>query len=362
METIVTRSKKVNKKMILLSKIKRRLLKHIWAVRISLVILSAVAIYLLILLLGLFFRRVGFTNYSQMLVNFILTPQDKIETIDQRTNIVLLGKPGEGNVAPDLVDSIIFISISHENPSITLISLPRDIWIPELRAKLNSTYYWGEQKKEGGGLLLTKSTVEEIIGKPVHYALVIDFSGFVKIVDVLGGIELEVERSFEDNKYPIKGHEADDCGGDPEYRCRYETVKFAKGHQLMDGETALKFARSRNAEGDEGTDLARSVRQQKVIKAIIMRVVSVKILLHPKKAFEVWDVIKSSVRTDIPSDSAAILIRRIIQAKDNIKSLVLSEEFLTNPDPSLKYDNLYVFIPKNGNWNEVHEWAKDILR
>jgi LCP family protein required for cell wall assembly len=113
-----------------------------------------------------------------------------------------------------------FVSIDHISPSFTIISLPRDIWIPALRAKLNSVYYWGNQKEEGGGLPLSKSVVEEIVGQPVEYGIVIDFEGFQEIIDVLGGVEVNVERSFTDERFPIEGKENDECEGDPEYKCR----------------------------------------------------------------------------------------------------------------------------------------------
>src|SRR5690606_10518850 len=98
-----------------------------------------------------------------------------------------------------------------------------------------------------------KTQVEKIAGVPVHYAVVVDFNAFENVIDLIGGIEVNVLTPFVDSKYPIPGKENDLCGGDPEFTCRYETLVFEKGLTFMDGETALKFARSRNAEGDEGT-------------------------------------------------------------------------------------------------------------
>ena len=106
------------------------------------------------------------------------------------------------------------------------------------------------------------------MGKPVHYGLVIDTLGFKEVIDVLGGIEVDVERSFVDEKYPIAGKEDDECGGDSEYGCSYETIEFTEGGQSMDGEIALKFIRSRSSEVDEVTEVSLSKRQQKVLEAI----------------------------------------------------------------------------------------------
>ena len=205
------------------------------------------------------------------------------------------------------------------------------------------------------------ATVEEIVGQPVHYALVLDFSGFKKIIDVLGGIGVDVEISLVDEKYPIPGKEDDKCDGDPEFKCRYETLHFVQGKQVMDGETALKFVRSRNAEGDEGTDFARQARQQKVIFAIKEKVLSKEILFSPKKLKALKNAVLESTQTDIPPNAAAILARRTLQAKDAVESSILPEELLINPPKSLKYDNLYVFIPKDNSWDGIHKWIKCTL-
>jgi len=318
--------------------------------------------YLFFCALGNLAGKFGVTNYMSVVKSFFFTPESAICQTDGRTNFVILGKGGAGHDAPDLTDVIIFVSVSHTEYSFKSISLPRDIWVPELRAKLNSVYYWGNQKREGGGLVLTKSIVEKIVGQPVHYGLVIDFNGFVKVIDAVGGINVNVERGFVDERYPIAGKENDDCGGDPEYKCRYETVKFDVGEQIMGGETALKFVRSRHAKGDEGTDLARGIRQEKVIGAIKDSILKKDILLSPKKILNLVKIGREYIETDFGADALSVLARRFIQSKGNIKSFVLPEEMLINPPKLLRYDNLYVFIPKGGDWFTIHEWVGENLK
>jgi len=253
-------------------------------------------------------------------------------------------------------------SIDHESQGITLVSLSRDIWIEDLRTKLNSIYYWGEQKQSGGGLILAKSVAEEIVGVPIHYGLVVDFSGFNKIINVLGGVEVVVERSFIDEKFPIPGREADECDGDPEYLCRYETIEFRAGRQLMSGETALKFVRSRNSEDlDEGTDIARSARQQKILLAIKNKATSREILLSPSKVLDLKNVILDMIESDIDDETMAILARRGLQSQDNVQTSFVPEELLFRPPKSLKHDNLYVFVPADEDWSEVHKWFKGVF-
>ena len=271
-------------------------------------------------------------------------------------------------MASELTDTIIFASVSHNSSRVTVVSLPRDIWIPEIRAKVNSSYYWGKQKMEGGGLILAKSTVEEIVGQPVHYGLVVDFSGFTKIIDVMGKINVDVERNFIDEKYPIPGKENDECEGDAqsassrkEFKCRYETIRFESGIQKMDGATALKFVRSRNAQGEEGTDIARAARQQKVLLAIREKILSPAILLSPRKLSNIWRVVKDSIESDISADIGAVLVRRALDAREEISTFVLLEELLENPPVSPRYDNQYVFVAKAGDWSEINKWVLERL-
>lgn len=348
---------KKDRKRIFFSKIKRRLLRHLWFVRLCLFLGISLSFIALILLAGYFVGRTLFAEYMNLASDFIFTPAEKVRSIGGRTNVLILGKGGAGHDAPDLTDTIVFTSVDHNNFSLSYISLPRDIWIAELRAKLNSIYYWGNQKEEGGGIILAKSTVEQILGEPVQYAVVVDFEGFKQIIDVLGGVEVEVENTFTDERYPVPGKENDECDGDPQYSCRYETIFFEKGKMFMDGETALKFARSRNAEGDEGTDFARAARQEKIISAVKNKLMSREIFLSPKKLIELKKVAERYIETDIDQSAFAILARRIIDSRERVSSRVLPEELLLNPPKSPRYDNLYVFVPQSGDWEEIKKWT-----
>jgi len=300
------RSKSFEKRKIAVSRIKRRFLKHVWLVRTSLIIVLFFLFYGISLLGISLMKATSLDRYATLAYDFIVTPQSKIKSINGRTNILVLGKGGTGHDAPELTDTIIFASVSHQHPSLTLVTLPRDIWLEDLQAKLNSAYYWGNKKEAGGGIVLAKSIVEELTGQPVQYAIVVDFSGFKKIVDEMGGVEVDVKIGFVDNFYPMAGRENDDCGGDPEFKCRYETVKFDSGRQFMGGETALKFVRSRMAVGDEGTDFARSVRQEELLTAIKNKMMSSEILLHPSKFFRLVSLINDNVETDLSANSFTV--------------------------------------------------------
>lgn len=343
------------------SDIKQEISKQGWLTRLLLVVVTVVGIYSAVHLSGNVIEKSGADYYAGILGDFIKTPEGKIEADGGKTNLLLLGKGGEGHDAPELTDTIILASVKHDTNKITFISLPRDIWIKEYRAKLNSIYYWGERREDTSSIDFVTKVVQEKLGQPIHYAVVVDFVAFKDVIDIIGGIEVDVENGFVDERYPIPGRENDLCGGDPEYNCRYETISFEQGVQHMDGERALKFVRSRHAEGDEGTDFARSARQQKVIAAVKDKVISSEVLLSREKVNALIATGQEHIETDMTMSAAAILARRGLEAKGEVDSHVLPEDLLERPDPSSKYDDLYVFVPKNEDWTEIRQWIANLL-
>lgn len=274
-----------------------------------------------------------------------------LKPTDGRTDILVLGVAGQNHAGSDLTDTILFTSVQNSTGKTTILSIPRDIWIAPLRTKLNSIYHYEGSEK-------SKELIGEVIGQPLDYIVVVDFEIFKKIIDSLGKIEVDVERTFDDYKYPIAGKENDLCDADPEYKCRYEHIHFEAGLQAMDGETALKFVRSRNALGDEGTDFARSLRQQRVLLAIKDKILTPEFFLDPEKPIELYKIASQNIKTDIPPDQYFNLFKTAIRFRTkNLRMETLDERFLSNPKTSSKYDNQWVLIPKTGNWEDIHNFV-----
>lgn len=290
-----------------------------------------------------------------------LVSKNHVFDSDGKINILLLGKGDFDHEGSDLTDTIIFLSLNKNTKKITLVSLPRDIWIPSMRAKINSAYYWGRQKDINNPYSYLNQALNEILGENVENYAVVNFSNFENIINALGGVDVLVENSFKDEKYPIKGKENDTCNGDLQYKCRFETIEFREGFTHMDGALALKYVRSRNSEGDEGTDLARDKRQQKLIEALKNKVLSPRFLLSIGTIKNVVSVGISSMETNITRENLIFLVKDMLSPKIKLEKYVLGEDFLVNPSVNKKYDNQYVFISKEGGWNRVHNWIDDIL-
>jgi anionic cell wall polymer biosynthesis LytR-Cps2A-Psr (LCP) family protein len=230
--------------------------------------------------------------------------------------------------------------------------------------------------------------VSKILGQPIDYGIRIDFAGFVKAVDMIGGLDVVADNTFDDNIYPIEGKEADPCGKTEAdikaftdtasasaeqnlaifFPCRYQHVHFDKGLNHMDGIQALEFVRSRHALGTEGTDFARSARQQKVIKAVKDKVLSLGILLNPGKVMGLYDILQSSIDTDINQNEFDDFIRLAQQMKGAaITNTVLDQGdsqtgrsgLLINPNSS-DYGGAWVLTPRigAGNYLEIQKYVK----
>lgn len=302
---------------------------------------------------------------------------------DHSINILLLGVGGAKHEGPDLTDTVIFTSIDPTNKKAVMVSIPRDLWVPDLKTKINVAYADGESKKRGGGLILAKAVVAKILHQPIDYAIRVDFDGFINAIDLVGGIDVDVERSFSDPEYPVVGKENDTCGKSDEeferlatsssqltaFPCRYMTVSFEKGRSLMNGETALQFVRSRHANGVEGTDFARSKRQEKVISGFKDKVFSLQTFFQPGKLLELYSVFQDSIDTDIKQDEYDDFIRLAQGMKDSvITSLVLDDGdgavkrpgLLVNPPVSSDFEGQWVLIPRvgNGNYSEIHKYIE----
>ncbi len=348
-----------------LLRVKKFFLKNIVLTRLIIFSFVLFLFFLLSFWVFNYLKSKGVFYYFDLARAFVFPSVSDFRTSEGRVNFLILGKGGAGHEAPDLTDTMIFVSLflgtKNQKPNLTLVSLPRDIWITDLRTKLNSLYYWGNKKQENGGISLARVKTEEILGVPIHYVVVVDFGVFKEVINLLGGVNVYVENSFEDKWYPIEGKENDTCGGDPLFRCRYKTVAFERGWQKMDGETALEFVRSRKAEGDEGTDIAREKRQQQVLEAIKNALLDKSFWLSPTKVKTLLNIVLSRTETDLDTKAIFSLARYVIEARDDIKKETLDERFLENPPISPKYDNLYVFIPKSGNWQGVQNWLRGLL-
>ncbi len=340
---------------------------------------------IVIVLVVLFFAgkaALNLTRIAPFLFQLFFNYDVKLKQSDDHINILLLGIGGGTHQGPNLTDTIIFASLDPVKNKISLISIPRDLWIPDINGKINSAYAIGEEERNGGGLVLAEAVVQKVLGQPVDYGVRIDFSGFIKAVDEVGGLDINVDRAFDDFEYPIDGKENDPCGRTDEelktlatassqleaFPCRYKYIHFNKGLQRMDGKRALEFVRSRYAQGPEGTDFARSQRQEKVIKAFNAKVLSLETIFNPARIISLYNIVKTSIDTDIKENEFDDFIRLYQKLKTaKITNAVLDmgdvetkrPGLLVTPKPLEEYNYQWVLAPRigDGNFSEIQKYV-----
>ncbi|MDO8592290.1 MAG: LCP family protein [bacterium] len=276
-----------------------------------------------------------------------------------RINILLLGIGGQGHDGAYLTDTIMLASLQPKEKKAALVSIPRDLSVPIENMgwrKINNINAFAEMKTPGSGGLAVSQAASNILQTPIDYYLTVDFSGFEKIIDDLGGIKINVENTLDDYKYPILGSE------DAPWDQRWEHLRINAGEQTMNGELALKYVRSRHALGAEGSDFARSRRQQKVLEAVKEKVMSLNMLFHPgaiskiighitgnyQTNLKIWEIIKLwGLVKDI---NGADIVNRVL---DNSPSGLLVD--------TIGVDGAYLLSPRSGNFLEIQYLVNNLF-
>ena len=340
-------------------------------------------------------------------LNWISNP---LKPSEERVNILFLGIAGGTHDGSTLTDTIMVVSYNLKTNQVYLISIPRDLWLPALGAKANAVYQIG--LSQSNGLSLAKVVMGNILGIPIHHGLRIDFRGFVQAIDSLGGIDVVVDRPFDDFNYPIKGKEGDLCGYEekeidfseeeakklnidpgkrkvfvapngsiatdsaqedkgPEYfSCRYEHISFRKGITHMDGELALKYVRSRHGTNGEGSDFARSLRQEKVLQSVRNKVLSFETLFDLAKISELIKTLDKSIDTDI-SPKEGLELYKLSKKLGEIHNFALNDSpkknlpegrasLLKHP-PASDYGGTYVLVSEDDDFSIIHDYVKKVL-
>lgn len=306
--------------------------------------------------------------------------------------VLLMGYGGGGHEGGLLTDSMMVVRIEPKNQKIIMISIPRDLWVSipitgetAVNSKINAAYAIGVDDKKypdkpveftgkAGGGELAKAVVEKVVGFKIDYFAALDFNGFVKIIDILGGIDIKIERTFEDPLYPIESNvgigNSDTCGksneeitalsatmsGDKlesQFTCRYETLHFDKGVQHMNGITALKFARSRHSL-TEGGDFNRASRQRQVILAVKDKVINIGFIT---KIIPTIKTLSRNLTIDIDVTKMNELLNSTLDlAKYKVIPVALTDKNVLKN--AVSEGGQYILIPRIGenDWTEVQQF------
>jgi len=234
-----------------------------------------------------------FTNFGQLISS---NDNPLMGEENGKINILLLGIGGEGHEGGTLTDTIILASLrpgaDKDSPGeVALFSIPRDfiVKLPDGLdyRKINSAYAYGNLKEPEVGAKWAREAVEEWTGEEIPYYAVIDFAGFEQAIDDVGGIDVYIENSFTDSSYP-------------DNRFGYlPTLSFKEGLEHMNGERALQYVRSRHGTNGEGSDFARSKRQQKILSSFKEKITQLRISTSLGTISRLLDTFSSNFKTNL---------------------------------------------------------------
>ncbi len=271
--------------------------------------------------------------------------QEAAPVMTERVTVLLMGVDNRPGQQIARTDTIIILTVDPRTGAAGMLSLPRDmlVSVPILNdsVKINTLHVIGEIRKyPGGGPGLLRDTVSELLGYPVDYYVRVNFDGFRQIIDLIGGIEVNVPREIRDDKFPN-----DSYGFDPLY--------IPAGAQRMDGELALKYARVRHID----SDYQRAARQQQVLLAVKDR------LTEPGQLAAVLPrlpglamAMATSVQTDMPVERAIALARLMgeMDLKNPTRVVIDNSMGVTSLDP----EQGYILTP---DMNKLHAAAAAVF-
>ncbi len=270
-----------------------------------------------------------------------------------RVNIVVFGFDGPGYGGAYLSDSILVMSLIPSDHATTLLSVPRDLWVqvpPNSGnyAKLNTAFadgYFNGYGKFGPGFQAAGAEgaekVSEVTGLNVTYWVSLDFETFRTVVDSLGGIEINVPVGFTVTN--------PETGG--------VVTKFVAGPQHMNGARALEYARARYIYDvpSEGTDFARSRRQQLIVEAIMQR------LKQPGAwpgLLNATNALQSGIRSNLSVTDLSLFASKM-DLKNAAHVGLTNDNVLVDATSS---DGQAILLPANGDWNAVKQYVASQLK
>ncbi len=220
----------------------------------------------------------------------------------ERINVLLVGVDSRGKRQTDLTDTMMVASIDPVGHTVSLLSVPRDLIDTPLGdgnvygPKLNGLLAYADRNPKEfpkGGMRTLEDAIGALLEIPIHYYAQLDFRGFIRVIDAVGGVDVVAPRSFEDPKY-------DGYGGEKGY-------SVTAGPHHFNGAEALAYARSRKALGE--SDFTRQARQQQILVALRGQVSQGGSLLFQLP--DLLDAVGRTITTDLPAerlpDLAAIL-------------------------------------------------------
>jgi len=275
---------------------------------------------------------------------------------DGAVTFLLLGTDSmENRGGPVLTDTMLLASLKKDGPTLNLYSIPRDVWSDTYKTKINALYRYGAERYPNEPERFTREVLAELTGVTPQYTVVLDMTTVQELIDAVGGVEVVVLEGFTDPLFP---REDVDVRVERDPKKLYKTVTFEPGAQRMDGLRAMEFIRSRHSTGAQGTDIARSARQQQILMALLKRLQDPSFLLsNPQLVGSLYRMYQDKFDRSLPLEEVGALG---LDLRNTIQNLTLGQSassvfpqdpkgVLEHPKNLAPYQNQWVYIIRNKN-------------
>jgi LCP family protein required for cell wall assembly len=267
----------------------------------------------------------------------------KYDNSNKFINILILGSDTDQKFNPNsiLTQTIMIASVNPYQKKIYMISIPRDFWIKIPGYKANNGYSKFDTASEIGGIGLTRQLVEQYFGIQINYYAWIGLSGFVKLINTFGGVNVVPTHPVLDWSYP------NDISGNPKLLYSAINLYISGAPQYMTGTRTLEYVRSRH--GDLMGDFGRSKRQQQVLRILKNKLDNTSTIADIPSLF---NSLSSIVRTDMTIPEVLKLSQIALSLKNaKIQSIILSPPKYSSV-PNYLIGGQSVVLP---NWTAIHK-------
>ncbi len=215
------------------------------------------------------------------------TPLPRSRSQSESITVLLLGTDRRGtDSSTDNTDTLMLCHLDPNSRRIVILSIPRDLYVEipgHGQGRVNTAYAWGE-RGDTGGLTTARQTISATLGIPVQHAALLDFHAFVTFIDAIGGVDVDTPLPISDPTYPDSGD-------------GYEPFYLPAGQHHLDGDTALKYVRTR---ATPGGDFDRIARQRQLSLAVRDQVTQSDLLPNLiAQSPQLWSALQDDFETDL---------------------------------------------------------------
>jgi LCP family protein required for cell wall assembly len=336
-------------------------------IKLSLIIISIILVFFFSSLLFLYYLS---SLTSQSPKYFIKTAYSAFKNNSyqnqEKVQVLILGLDSRNDTLEKTIttDTVMLVSINQSQGNIKIISLPRDLWITDLKTKLNGIYPLSQTQPAPFTFL--KNNFEKIFDQKIDGIVIITTDNLIDFVKIIGGVDVYLEKGFKDEQYPNPDYIKNPSSKIPVYI----TVEFPSGVNHLSADNITQFVRSRKSSdnpADGGTDLGRIQRQQILIEAILAKVKQKEFFQNYYNLITLYNFWNQQFSTNL---SDINLLSLGINLKDKLADI--SFQRFSPPvgetakegaiyHPAVFINRQWVFLPVDSNYQKLKTFIKEAL-